>query len=138
MSHLSVTSCAHMTIYTSYELYTIKSVTTRTGITTLNSAYNEVAFNKKSAIMKENLHTKDTPFTYNDVTLNKKPAIMKQNLHIFFFVMGGVVHFTLLTYAPEQICLPQCICTSHCTTTAVNNITQHCCIYKTYVKQVSQ
>ena len=47
---------------------------------TLNSAYNEVTFNKKSAITKENLHTKHFPFTYNDVTLNKKPPIMKENL----------------------------------------------------------
>ena len=31
---------------------------------TLNSTYNEVAFNEKLAIMKENLHTKYTPFTY--------------------------------------------------------------------------
>ena len=31
---------------------------------TLNSTYNEVAFNKKLAIMKENLGTKYTPFTY--------------------------------------------------------------------------
>ena len=51
-------------------------------IHTLNSAYNEVTFNKKSAIMKENLHTKYTPFTYNDVMLNEKPPIMKQNLCI--------------------------------------------------------
>ena len=46
---------------------------------TLNSAYNEVAFNEKSAIKKENIHTKYTSFTYNDITLNKKPPIMKQN-----------------------------------------------------------
>ena len=52
---------------------------------TLNSAYNEVTFNKKSAIMKENLCTKYTPFTYKYITLNEKPPIMRQNLHIFFF-----------------------------------------------------
>ena len=52
---------------------------------TLNSAYNKVTFNKKSAIMEENLHNKYTPFTYNDITLNKKPPITKQNLCIFFF-----------------------------------------------------
>ena len=46
---------------------------------TLNSTYNKVAFNEKSAIMKENLHTKYTPFTYKYVALNKKPPIMKQN-----------------------------------------------------------
>ena len=57
---------------------------------TLNSTYNEVALNKKSAITMENLCIKCTPFTYKYVTLNKKPPIMKQNLHIFFFVIGGV------------------------------------------------
>ena len=57
---------------------------------TLNSAYNEVTFNEKSAITKEDLHTKYTPFTYNDITFNEKPPIMKQNLHIFFFIIGGV------------------------------------------------
>ena len=56
----------------------------------LNSAYNEVAFNEKSAIMKENLCTKYMPFTYKYIALNKKPPIMKQNLHIFFFFIGGV------------------------------------------------
>ena len=39
---------------------------------TLNSAYNEVTFNEKSVITKENLHTKYTPFTYNDIALNEK------------------------------------------------------------------
>ena len=53
-------------------------------LNTLNSAYNKVAFNKKSAITKENLCTKYTPFTYKYITLNEKPPIMKQNLHIFF------------------------------------------------------
>ena len=57
---------------------------------TLNSTYNEVAFNEKSAIMKENLHTKYTPFTYNDITLIEKPPITKQNLCIFFFIIGRV------------------------------------------------
>ena len=52
---------------------------------TLNSAYNEVAFNEKSAITKENLRTKYTPFTYNDIALIDKLPIMKQNLCIFFF-----------------------------------------------------
>ena len=51
----------------------------------LNSAYNNVAFNEKSGITKENLHTKYFPFTYKDIALNEKPPIMKQNLHIFFF-----------------------------------------------------
>ena len=53
---------------------------------TLNSAYNEVAFNEKSVIMKENLHTNYTSFTYNDIALNEKPPIMKQNLCIFFLL----------------------------------------------------
>ena len=55
---------------------------------TLNSAYNEVTLNKKSAIMKENIHTKYTPFTYNDLALNEKPPITKQNLHIFFLLQA--------------------------------------------------
>ena len=53
---------------------------------TLNSAYNEVAFNEKSAITKENLCTKYTPFTYNDVAFNEKPPITKQNLRVFFLL----------------------------------------------------
>ena len=57
---------------------------------TLNSTYNEVAFNKKSSIMKENLCTKYTPFTYKYIALNEKLPIMKQNLCIFFFVIGRV------------------------------------------------
>ena len=56
---------------------------------TLNSTYNKVTFNEKSAVMRENLHTKYTQFTYNDVALNEKLPIMKQNLCIFF-VIGGV------------------------------------------------
>ena len=56
---------------------------------TLNSTYNKVTFNQKLAIIKENLHTKYTPFTYNDITLYENPSIMKQNLHIFF-VIGRV------------------------------------------------
>ena len=50
---------------------------------TLNSSYNEVTFNEKLAITKENICTKYTPFTYNNIALNEKPPIMKQNLHIF-------------------------------------------------------
>ena len=57
---------------------------------TLNSAYNEVTFNEKLAIMKENLCTKYMPFTYKYIALNKKLPIMKQNLHIFFFIIGRV------------------------------------------------
>ena len=52
---------------------------------TLNSTYNEVTFNEKLAITKENLCTKYTPFTYKYIALNKKLPITKQNLHIFFF-----------------------------------------------------
>ena len=40
--------------------------------------------------MKENLHTKYFPFTYNDVTFNEKPPIMKENLCIFIFIIGGI------------------------------------------------
>ena len=47
---------------------------------TLNSAHNEVAFNEKLAITKENLCTKYTPFTYKYIALNEKPPITKQNL----------------------------------------------------------
>ena len=57
---------------------------------TLNSTCNEVAFNEKSAITKENLCTKYFPLTYKYVILNEKLPITKQNLHIFFFVIGGV------------------------------------------------
>ena len=57
---------------------------------TLNSTYNEVTFNEKLAIMKENLHTKYFPFTYNDVALNEKTPMTKQNLCIFFFFIGRV------------------------------------------------
>ena len=53
--------------------------------TTLNSAYNKVAFNEKLAITKENLHTKYTLFIYKHIALNEKPPITKQNLRIFFF-----------------------------------------------------
>ena len=63
---------------------------------TLNSAYNEVAFNEKSAITKENLCTKYTPFTYKYIALNEKPPITKRNLCIFFFIIGGVECITVL------------------------------------------
>ena len=53
---------------------------------TLNSTYNEVAFNEKSPIMKENIHIKYTSFTYKYIALNEKLTIMKQNLHIFFLL----------------------------------------------------
>ena len=57
---------------------------------TLNSTYNEVAFNEKLPIRKENLCTKYTPFTYKYIALNEKLPITKQNVHIFFFVIGRV------------------------------------------------
>ena len=57
---------------------------------TLNSIYNKVTFNEKSAITKENLCTKYLLFTYKDITLNKKLPIMKENLCIFFFIIGRV------------------------------------------------
>ena len=57
---------------------------------TLNSVYNEVAFNEKSAITKENLCTKYFPFTYNDVTLKEKLPVMKENFCILFFITGRV------------------------------------------------
>ena len=57
---------------------------------TLNSTYNDVTFNEKSPIMKENLCTKYTPFTYKYIALNEKPPITKQNLCIFFFIIGRV------------------------------------------------
>ena len=66
---------------------------------TLNSAYNEVTFNKKLAIMKENLPTKYTLFTYDDVALNKKPPIMKQNLHIFFVIGRVACKFEITVHA---------------------------------------
>ena len=73
---------------------------------TLNSAYNEVAFNEKSAITKENVCTKYTTNTYKYIANNEKPPIMKQNLRIFFFVIGGVecmyiqhIQFQVLRYS---------------------------------------
>ena len=51
---------------------------------TLNFAYNEVTFNEKLPIMKENLSTKYTPFTYKYIALNENPPITRPNLHIFF------------------------------------------------------
>ena len=57
---------------------------------TLNSVYNEVAFNEQLAITKENLCIENFPFTYKYVALNEKPPITKENLHIFFFIIGGV------------------------------------------------
>ena len=57
---------------------------------TLNSVYNEVTFNEKSATTKENLCTRYFPFTYKYVALNEKLPIMKENLCIFFLVIGRV------------------------------------------------
>ena len=54
---------------------------------TLNSTYNEVAFDEK---LKENVCTKYTTNTYKYVALNEKLPITKQNLSIFFFIIGRV------------------------------------------------
>ena len=62
----------------------VKTICTQL-LATLNSVYNEVAFNEKSAITKENLYTKYFPFTYKYIALNEKPPITKENLHMFFF-----------------------------------------------------
>ena len=51
---------------------------------TLNSAYNEVAFNEKSAITKENLCTKYFHSPIMTLPLTKSHLLMKENLHIFF------------------------------------------------------
>ena len=52
---------------------------------TLNSIYNEVTFNEKSAITKEKLCTKYFPFTYKYVALNKKAAYNEgKSPHPFF------------------------------------------------------
>ena len=62
-------------------------------VNTLNSAYNEVAFNEKSPITKENIHTKYTSFTYIYVVLNEKPPITsKISAYFFFFIfiIGGI------------------------------------------------
>ena len=64
-----------------------------------NSAYNEVTFNEKLAITKENLCTKYTPFTYKDITLNEKLPITKQNLCIFFFVIGRFECTSLIIFS---------------------------------------
>ena len=53
---------------------------------TLNSTYNSVAFDEKSAIMKENLSTKYFLFTYNDLALNEKSPITMENLYILFLL----------------------------------------------------
>ena len=60
------------------------------GYCTLNSIYNEVTFNEKSVITKENLCAKYFPFAYKYIALNEKPPITKENLHIFFFITGRV------------------------------------------------
>ena len=74
--YIHVASCRKYTFFTFYKYVYSFHVH--------NSTYNEVAFNEKLAITKENLHTKYTPFTYNDVALNEKSPITKENLRIFF------------------------------------------------------
>ena len=71
---------------------------------TLNSAYNEVTFNEKSAITKENLCTKYTPFTYKYIILNEKLPITKQNLCIFFFVIDRVECILSVYYHGTHYC----------------------------------
>ena len=39
------------------------------------------------------------------------------------------IHFTLLAYGPEQICLPNNTCMSHCTATVVHIWTLHYCTH---------
>ena len=65
-------------------------------LSTLNSAYNKVTFNKKSAITKENLCKKYTPSKYKHISLKEKPPIIKQNLHIFFLSQAELSVYTLL------------------------------------------
>ena len=40
------------------------------------------------------------------------------------------INCILLTYVPDQICLPHCICIPHCTTTVIYIYTPHYYIYK--------
>ena len=68
---------------------------------TLNSAYNKVTFNKKSAITKENLHTKYTPFTIM-TSPSMKSWLMKQNLCIFFCYRQTWVHFLISLFMPSN------------------------------------
>ena len=59
----------------------------------------------RSHVIWENYVSMST--SYDFIAINNKPEALVY------------MHFTLLTYAPEQICLPHCKCTSHCTTTVV-------------------
>ena len=70
---------------------------------TLNSIYNEVTFNEKSDIMKENLCTKYLPFTYKYIALNKKLPITRENIRIYFFVIGRVECIILKNCAKEGL-----------------------------------
>ena len=76
---------------------------------TLNSTYNEVAFNEKLPITKENLCTKYTPFTYEHIALNEKLPITKQNLHIFFFIIGRVECSWNLDWLKAQVFAIPCV-----------------------------
>ena len=97
----------YLSLYVSYALTAINNNPLIKRPTSLyihsNSTYNKVAFNEKLAIMKENLHTKYTPFTYKYIVLNEKLPITKQNLHIFFFVIAE-----LSVYVPLH-----CYCSLH-------------------------
>ena len=76
--------------------YLVKILDSTDNPYTLNSAYNKVTFNEKSAIMKENLLTKYTPFTFNEVALNKKNAYNEaKSPHIFFLSRWSWVYSSL-------------------------------------------
>ena len=62
-------------------------------IHTLNSAYNEVAFNEKSAITKENLHTKYTYSHISTSSLMKAAYNEAKSPHIFFRYRRSWVYF---------------------------------------------
>ena len=61
-------------------------------------AINEVAFNEKSAIMKENLCAKYAPFTYKYIALNEKLPITMQNLCIFFLLQAELSILTIIDH----------------------------------------
>ena len=116
------------------EIYHENSVGILIGLSscTLNFTCNEVAFNEKSAIKKENLRTKYFPFTYNDVILNEKPPIMKENLCIFFFffIIGGVeCTFSVLLY--YFLCKTIELKCNNCIAVLPSNLTSRLCKWPT-------
>ena len=46
------------------------------------------------------------------------------------------IHFTLLAYAPEQICLPHCTYRSHCTSPVVYIYTPHYCTHQSVISNI--